>query len=311
MQTILLVPAGYKLPAKAEEPVRVRMELARSREQITLFKQVAIALEQLGFNVDLGFDSQNFTVIKGTIPAGNVTKLLRDLRQQPSGWLLPNVAQELYARLPDGTLTPNLVRPFADGVPVRVVEVLGSAAAAPAIVTLPPIPAGQTFLVKLTADLRRKLAEPGVRDKPLRLEVVLVTAPQEFDIGWRGSLSRAGAVVEGRVGSVVTVMVAKGSGAGNIAAARRRRLGSLAANVEHAASSETQWGEVQANGFASDVDRSDGAKSRIGHFEADAIGSLSCSRCDRQGDSHRDSRQRFCRLGAALGRRQRRQRLIH
>ena len=102
-----------------------RMEIGHSRDQIALFKQVNIASAKLGFRRELGFASQNFTVTKGNMPAGKVTTLLNDLRQQPSGWLLPEVAQELYARLPDGTLTPNLVRPFADNVPVRVVEVLG------------------------------------------------------------------------------------------------------------------------------------------------------------------------------------------
>ena len=218
VQTILLTPAGSKLPENADEPVHLRIQLSHSHDQIALFKQVNIALATLGFRRDLGIDTQNFTVTKGNIAAGKVTTLLKDLRQQPSGWLLPEVAQDLYSRLPDGTLTPNLVRPFADNVPVRVVEVLGTPEMAPPIVALPPIPADQSYLEKMTADLRRRLAEEGARDKPLRLEVVLATTPSEIDREWRVPLARFGASIEGRVGSVVTVLVPKGALAESIAA---------------------------------------------------------------------------------------------
>lgn len=218
VQTILLAPAGYKLPEKPDEPVRVRVELATNRDQLALFNQVSIALSRLGFRRDLGFDTQGFKLVKGTVPGGNVPKLLRDLRQQPSGWFVPEVAPELYARLPDGTPTPHLVRPFADGVPVRVVEVLGPSEMAPMIVALPPIPPDQPHLAKLTADLRRRLAEEGARDKPLRVEVVLVTAPSDLDHDWRLPLARAGVIIEGRFGSVVTVLLKQGSQADIIAA---------------------------------------------------------------------------------------------
>lgn len=218
VQTVLLSPAGYKFPDKADEPVRVRIEIGTSREQLALYNQVSIALTKLGLRRDVGFDTQNFTVVKGSIPAGTVTKLLKDLRQQPSGWLLPENAREMFARLPDGTLTPNLVRPFADTIPVRLIEVLGTVEAAPAIVALPPIAPDQAHLTKLTADLRRRLAEEGAREQPLRLEVVLVTAPQELELEWRRPLAKAGAVVEGRVGSVVTVQVPQGARAENLAA---------------------------------------------------------------------------------------------
>jgi hypothetical protein len=218
VQTILLTPVGYKLPEKPDELVRVRLEIATNRDQLALFNQVSTALGKLGFRRDLGVDTQGFKVTKGTVPAGYVTKLLRDLRQQPSGWFVPDVASELYARLPDGTPTPHLVRPFADGVPVRVIEVLGPAEAAPMTVALPPIPPDQAYLAKLTADIRRRLAEEGARDKPLRVEVVLVTAPSDLDHGWRLPLAGAGALIEGRVGSVVTVLLPQGSRAETIAA---------------------------------------------------------------------------------------------
>jgi hypothetical protein len=218
VRTILLAPAGYKAPDKADEPVRVRIELMPNREQPVLANQAEAALRTLGFRRDLGFDTEKFTVLRGTMPSGNVPRLLRDLRYQPSGWFLPESAPELNARLPDGTPTPHLVRPFGDVVPVRVVEVLGVVEAPPASVALPPIPSEQPHLNKWTADLRRRLAEEGARDRPLRLEVVLATTPQETDKEWRRPFAVVGAVIEGRVGSVVTVLVPQGGKAVDLAA---------------------------------------------------------------------------------------------
>jgi hypothetical protein len=218
VQTLLVSPAGYKLPADPQTRVRVLLELAPSREQLALFNQVEAALNKLGFRKDLGFDTRKFTILRGTVPAGNVPKLIRDLRYQPSGWLLPETAPELYARLRDGSQSPELVSPFGGAVPVRVVEVLGGVEDAPPIVTLPPIPADQPHLAKWTADLRRKLAEEGARDKPLRLEVVLANAPAENDPEWRRPLDRIGAAIEGRVGTVVSLSVPAGFRAADIAA---------------------------------------------------------------------------------------------
>jgi hypothetical protein len=218
VQTILLAPAGFKVPEAPDTRVRIAIELASSREQLALFNQAEAALNRLGFRKDLGFDTRKFTLLRGTVPAGNLPKLLRDLRYQPSGWLLPETPPELYGVLRDGSQAPELVKPFGDAVPVRVVEILGGVEDAPAIVTLPPIPADQLHLAKWTADLRRKLAEEGARDKPLRLEVVLANAPIENDPEWRRPLDRIGAAIEGRVGTVVSLSVPQGSKAADIAA---------------------------------------------------------------------------------------------
>jgi hypothetical protein len=218
VKTILLSRPGYKAPDNAQDPIRVQIELAPNRDQLALANQVEIAVGTLGFKRDIGFDTRNFTILRGTMPSGNVPKLLRDLRYQPSGWFLPETPAELYVKLPDGTPTPNLVRPFADGVPVRVVEILGPVEAPPAIVALPPIPADQPHLEKWTADLRRKLAEEGAADKPLRLEVVVAITPQEGDLEWRRPFVQVGAQIEGRTGPVVTVLVPKGSQAAAVAA---------------------------------------------------------------------------------------------
>ena len=142
VQTVLLTPAGFKLPDDATAPVRVLIELARTRDQLKLSNQTEIALAKLGFKKDVGFDTRKFTVLRGTVPTGNLTKFLRDLRYQPAGWFLPEADSELFARLPDGTLTTQLVKPFGDVVPCNS-SVVGTVEAAPMVVTLPPIPADQ------------------------------------------------------------------------------------------------------------------------------------------------------------------------
>jgi hypothetical protein len=218
VQTIVLAPAGYKPPADPQTPIRVLIELGQSEDQLLLSNQTEIALSKLGFRRDLGFDTRGFNVLRGTVPSGKVMTLVRDLRFQPTGWFAAEPAAELFARLPDGTKTPDLVRPFADVLPVRVVEVFGPADAPPAVVTLPPIPADQPHLNKWTADLRRRLAEEGAATKPLRLEVVLANIPREGDVEWRNQFARVGAAIEGRVGAVVTVLVPQGSKAADIAA---------------------------------------------------------------------------------------------
>jgi hypothetical protein len=218
VQTMILAPAGYKPPADPQAGVRAVVELNHSLDQLALFNQTEIALRSLGFKADLGFDTRGFTVFRGTVPAGNVGKLTHDLRQQPSGWFAPDQSPDLFAKLPDGTPTPYLVKPFADILPVRVVEVFGPAEAAPAVVTLPPIAADHPYLNKWTADLRRKMAEEASAAKPLRLEVVLANQPPEGDLEWRKPIAGVGAAIEGRVGTVVTVLVPQGSKAADLAA---------------------------------------------------------------------------------------------
>ena len=218
VQTLLFMPAGYQLPADPEQLVRVALELAPNRDQLALYKQSEVALHRLGFRKDIGYDARRFTLLRGSIPVSQVPKLLKDLRGQPSGWVLPDERPELTAVLRDGTPTPELIKPFADGVPIRVVEILGAYEPPPAVVALPPIPADQPQQEKWTADLRRRLAEEGANERPTRLELVLANEPTDLDYNWRDTLMRAGATIEGRVGPVVTVTVAQGAKAADLAA---------------------------------------------------------------------------------------------
>lgn len=218
VQTIMFAPKGFKYPEDGKQRLRVSLQLNRTQDQLLFFKQTQKALEKIGFTLDVGYDPKRFTYMLGTIPAIHAPKMLRDLRKQPSGWLLPDPADELVQRLADGTETPFLVQPFTDLLPVRVVEILGIAEAPPAVVKLPPIPMDQPQQEKLTADLRRKLAEDGAKEAPLRVEVVLISEPAELDIEWRNPLVQAGVAIDGRIGSVVSLTLPTGSKALELAA---------------------------------------------------------------------------------------------
>ena len=62
--------------------------LAPNRDQVALFAQTDAALKQLGFRKDIGFDTRGFPP-SGTVPFATLPTLLKDLRFQPSGWVLP------------------------------------------------------------------------------------------------------------------------------------------------------------------------------------------------------------------------------
>lgn len=217
VQTVILTPAGFTLPKESQKRVRVEIHIGENRDQLLLFRQIRFALANLGFESDIAYESKQFTRLVGTIPAGRIPLLLRDLRSQPSGWLLPELPDELTLKLPDGTLTPFVARPFADQIPVRIVEVFGLAEAPPSIVKLPPIPDDKKFLEKLTSDLRRKLNEDGVKDAPLRVEIVMTSEPEDGEVKWRVPFIQSGIGLEGRIGSVVTATLPTGSKALEIA----------------------------------------------------------------------------------------------
>src|SRR5262249_44372307 len=100
----LLVPLNYKLPEQPEQLVRVRLELAsgfNTAQQQLLARQVRAKLQEItqtadkdakappGFQEGLGYDHRGFTRLMGTIPAGQLELLLRDLRRLPAGWFGP------------------------------------------------------------------------------------------------------------------------------------------------------------------------------------------------------------------------------
>src|SRR5262249_50328606 len=115
VQSVLLSPAGFKLPEDAQAPVKVHLELAGGlslERQRVLADQLRPYLLELGFREAIGYDHRGHTRLVGTLPAERLGMLLQDLRWQSSGWLVPDVP---VAQLPT---------PLRNGWPLRLSEVI-------------------------------------------------------------------------------------------------------------------------------------------------------------------------------------------
>jgi hypothetical protein len=195
IKSMLLLPAGFSLPQDVEQPIKVQLQLTGGLEldrQQALANQVRAKLGQLGFREAIAYDHRGYRRLVGTIPAGNLLTLLKDLRFQPAGWVLP---AEPFNDLPS---------PLKNVAPVLVTEVIpepeGIAAARD---QTPPEPApGQQ---KLSPELRERIAMDGAR--PRRLEIILARPPDSET--WREDLlvKAPGIVLEGRLGAVVTAVL--------------------------------------------------------------------------------------------------------
>lgn len=241
VKSLLLMPVGYQLPEEAEQRVKVQLMLADNLpldRQRVLTEQIRERLAPLGFQEKVGYDHRGFTRMVGTIPVSEVETLLRDLRGQPSGWLVPD---QPIASLPT---------PIRNVSPVLVTEVLPEPEGLPAERPLPPEPPpGQD---KFTADLRALLAQEGETAKPLRLEIILARAPEPDDPTWKRELTLAapGAMIEGRLGPLVTLTTTGAQAAAlaalpGVSGVRLPRSGALRAG---AALDATALGRLQAVG---------------------------------------------------------------
>ena len=110
------------------------------------------------------YDTRGDTSVRGSLPAGNLFVLLKDLRNQPGGWFAPAVS------------TDALPLPLRSVSPVRVVEVLPAAAEPPAPVPPPPAQAGGDA-AKVAADLRAAVDDPARQAGPVRVEMVFDAEP--------------------------------------------------------------------------------------------------------------------------------------
>ncbi|HSQ57522.1 MAG TPA: hypothetical protein VLM40_17505 [Gemmata sp.] len=165
VQTILFAPAGYKYPEAGDQPVSIRITVRGGLSPIAqqvLHDQVLEHLERMGFQNALGYDTRRYTQLKGTIPYKILDQLVKDLRTEPAGWLLPNTPPD---RLPP---------PIGSANPIRWVEVMPAVEPPPAFVPEVPAPSQAT----LTPDLRALLADPALKDTPVRV-VILFSAPVE------------------------------------------------------------------------------------------------------------------------------------
>jgi hypothetical protein len=126
VETIVLIPAGEKMPEDPKERVRVEMQLAILRtpeRQKLLHQQTREVLAKLNFRSGVGYDHRGYTRLVGSIPASEVDTMTRDLRSMSVGQGQPP---------PFGStvkLTPRAVAALADvGVPERVLDRLGDLA---------------------------------------------------------------------------------------------------------------------------------------------------------------------------------------
>jgi len=202
---MLLMPLDYKLPANAAMPVPVRLELASGfglQRQRALADQTLLLLGQLGFHDAVGYDhhglsGQAFTRLVGTIPAGEVETLLKDLRGQPAGWLAPRFA---FADLP---------LPLRGVCPVVVTEVVPGTEAVKEL--LAPPPRGNSNQDKIGGMLWALASQKDQQATQVRMEIILAYEPAE-ETSWAQALRKAapGLLVEGRLGPVVTVVAQVG-----------------------------------------------------------------------------------------------------
>lgn len=202
VQTVLLLPAGYAVPDDAAKPVAVRLTLASGfarPEQRVFHEQTVGKLRGFGFRENVGYDHAGFARVIGTVPAGKLFTLLKDLRWQPAGWFLPTVP---FDQLPT---------PFRNVLPVRLVEVLPDAPeqpAPPAPVLAPP---GGRDNERYSQGIRAVLEDPAKANLPLRVEVILQEEPGRVtrDLLYRIRTTLDGAHLEGVVGSVATIRLSK------------------------------------------------------------------------------------------------------
>lgn len=197
VRTILLSPAGYQLPEKAETLVPVNIDIAGglqfNRQQL-LHAQTREILEKMGFIEKTGYDPRGFTRLVGAFPAGQVPLLISDLRWQPSGWLSPE------------TNPDTLPEPIRSIDPLRVVTVVPEPEG---IAMVPDVvaPTVDATLVKISPDLRALLTQEDAGTKLIRMEGVLFDQPAREDLSWRTWIRSGGLVtIEGHAGQVVTVL---------------------------------------------------------------------------------------------------------
>lgn len=162
IKTSILRDAESKLPDDAKAPVHIRVTIASGLslpEQHVFHDQVAAQLSRLGFVEFTGYDHKQFSLIRGTIPAGKVPDLLGDLRDQPSGWFFSEIPRDLL----------NL--PLRDILPVRQVEILKDVDLGPTAALSAPLPAAIAS-PKYSLDLQAYLSNPATGNQLLRVEAI-------------------------------------------------------------------------------------------------------------------------------------------
>jgi hypothetical protein len=159
VQNILFAPAGYTYPDSGDKPVSIRVTIRAGLSPVAqrvLHDQVLEHLERMGFRDALGYDTRDYTQLKGTIPYKILDRLVKDLRSEPAGWFLPATPPD---RLPP---------PLGDRNPIRWVEVMPAVEAPPPFAPEVILPAR----ARLTPDLRALLLDPAAKETPVRVVVL-------------------------------------------------------------------------------------------------------------------------------------------
>lgn len=191
---LLLTPVDYKLPE--EGAVRVQLRLAAGLpldRQRLLHEQTSGKLANLGFKEYPAYDHEEFTRLVGTIPVAEVGTLLKDIRWLPGGWLAAD------------TPVDSLPEPIRSISPIRVIEVTPEPEGTAPPREPPAAPAepekGQEHVLKISPDLR----ELAGKDDVVRMEVILGYVPSDTDELWKRTFDSVNAVIEGRLGPLVTI----------------------------------------------------------------------------------------------------------
>jgi hypothetical protein len=202
VKSIMLLPPDFKFPGLEDEntPIKVQLELVPglpATPQRLLSEQVRERLKEFGFLEAIAYDHRGFTRMVGLIPGGRLDTLVKDIRSEPAGWLVP--------------LRPisDLPSPLRDASPIRVTEVIPEPAGVAPIkdVRAPENPRAQE---KITPELRALIANADQAAKPARIEIILSATPSEANSNWPKDLIALvpQLIVEGRYGQIVTAVVA-------------------------------------------------------------------------------------------------------
>jgi hypothetical protein len=216
-----LVPVDLALPAPRGED-----------QQRDVFRRAARGLlKTVGFLETPGYDSKGYTRIVGRVAIDRLGAFLD------------------YAR--DFLGHPDLPHVVRSSQPIRLVEARPDLPVPVGRPAEPKVPAAQLkFDPALRAFLAGKKATAGAQ-----LEVILGYTPRPTDRSWIGTLESAGAVVEGRLGPLVTVygvprtLAPKLAALDSVVAVRLPRVAQRA-QVGPRGDVPARWEPVQASGLA-------------------------------------------------------------
>ncbi|MCS7020431.1 MAG: hypothetical protein NZU63_01235 [Gemmataceae bacterium] len=168
VQSLLIMPVGFSFIDDPDSILPVRIVLRSGltpRNQQLLYRQVLERLQLFGFQEAIGYDTRDYTQIKGRLPKRHLLALWRDFRDEPSGWFW------------NSTLRRELPRPLADASPIRWVEVLPAGEAGQRL----PVGTVGELESRWTPALRARLADAATAGQPLRVEAVF-SRPMEDEL---------------------------------------------------------------------------------------------------------------------------------